>query len=224
MSDAKSKAKELSDGVFGLLMLGVLGWAAWNFWLFPEGHDMPDSKTSNAEEIIEHHAGLDLAGYARLKEADRHALIDAVSARDGIGPEALEAMHDCAGEYAFTKSPGLALVKVFGWCRDEFRRDDPRFRDHFDELAAGNLSAEASVICRGRVERQLIAPASADFPWGADATLRQRRQQYLVQSHVDAQNVYGAMIRLTYLCELQYDGEGDPLDPASWTFSSFELS
>jgi hypothetical protein len=42
------------------------------------------------------------------------------------------------------------------------------------------------------------------------------RQRYLVKSTVDAQNALGALLRGHYVCEIQYEGSGDPLVLANW--------
>lgn len=57
----------------------------------------------------------------------------------------------------------------------------------------------ASVCAQSHVKTLLKSPSTADFPWSSDTTAW-GDDQYLVQSYVDSQNGFGAMIRTNYVC------------------------
>ena len=64
----------------------------------------------------------------------------------------------------------------------------------------------AVLACQDFVERQLRAPATADFPPARQATVTQQGSNaYRVSSHVDAENAFGAMIRSQWTCTVEYD-------------------
>ncbi|NMG64887.1 hypothetical protein GPA19_08005 [Azoarcus indigens] len=81
---------------------------------------------------------------------------------------------------------------------------------------APNNSGMAAIICAGYVEDRLLAPKSADFPWGKDArgVWQMPDQVYVIKSYVDSQNAFGAMVRTNYRCEIKAakGGSGDPGD------------
>lgn len=67
-------------------------------------------------------------------------------------------------------------------------------------------SGMAAVQCVEFVKSALIAPATAKFPWSSASggAWQKPDQVYLIKSHVDAQNVYGALLRHNYSCEVQH--------------------
>lgn len=73
----------------------------------------------------------------------------------------------------------------------------------------------AYFACRRHVERRLKSPTSADFPWKARNAAHQGDGRYLIGSHVDAQNSFGATIRTEFLCVIEYRS-GDPYADSSW--------
>lgn len=167
---------------------------------------------------------LDLGAYAALPAADRRGLVadlveGAVGAEADAGP-----FVDCMGDLAFHKARTLAVAQVFGWCVGEYERGDARFGEHFNELAAGDLSRLATVRCRQAVREQLRAPGAADFPWVPDQVTRNARQRYVVRSHVDAQTLTGAETRIAYHCEVQHRPGADALDPSGWSLLHLELT
>jgi hypothetical protein len=60
----------------------------------------------------------------------------------------------------------------------------------------------ASVCAQNKVEAMLKSPKSADFPWLIEAVL-QKDGSYGVQSYVDAQNSFGAIIRTNFVCKVK---------------------
>ncbi len=67
----------------------------------------------------------------------------------------------------------------------------------------GPTGAGAVLACRGFVENRLHAPATAVFPSIGSAAIdgpMTDTGQYIVTSFVDAQNMFGALVRTTYVC------------------------
>lgn len=59
----------------------------------------------------------------------------------------------------------------------------------------------AFIVCRDAMQAQLRAPATAAFASLSDSTVTETAdQQVEVRSHVDAQNGFGATIRMAYTC------------------------
>lgn len=157
-------------------------------------------------------ADLTLEGYAGLTPDMRLKRVATAADRTGAADRAAE-FSACMGEFAATKSGELTFDDVFGWCDLQRVNNPAAFVDHFDELAAADLSVEALSVCEAMVKDRLAAPATAKFTF-AEPTAR-GRQRYLVASNVDAQNTYGAMLRGRYVCEIQHRG-GDPLILGNW--------
>ena len=63
--------------------------------------------------------------------------------------------------------------------------------------------AEVIVFCKEVVKRGLKAPSTAKFPFLPN-TIRVDPDTYEVNSYVDAQNGFGAMIRTNYTCRVSY--------------------
>jgi len=58
------------------------------------------------------------------------------------------------------------------------------------------------------VERELLSPGSADFPWFQESFVTNLGEgRYHVKAYVDSQNSYGASLRSHYTCTLIYRGE-----------------
>jgi hypothetical protein len=69
-----------------------------------------------------------------------------------------------------------------------------------------------SLICEKSVKAQLKAPSSAKFaPLNQQHISRITRQEYhyRVQSYVDSQNSFGAMLRSDFDCSVHYDPSTD---------------
>src|SRR5688572_7920328 len=62
--------------------------------------------------------------------------------------------------------------------------------------------------CQQYVTRTLRAPGSAQFPDYNDADVSDQHPFYVVRSSVDAQNGFGALLRTSYTCEVEREGEG----------------
>lgn len=84
---------------------------------------------------------------------------------------------------------------------------------------SGGYEAEAMTHCQILVEKSLKAPSTADFPWTMKANASSG-QVYTINSYVDAQNSFGAMIRTNFYCQLKYTGDGKT---DSWVVKVFKV-
>ena len=66
---------------------------------------------------------------------------------------------------------------------------------------------EAVIKCKDFAKNSLKAPKTAEFPWSVAANVI-GSEYFTVNSYVDAQNSFGALIRTNYHCALTYQGGG----------------
>lgn len=91
----------------------------------------------------------------------------------------------------------------------EERTDEP------DEPSESDLMAEeasAYDACKEFVEARLKAPSTAEFPdyWDQDDEVRVAgvgEDMFTIQSHVDAENGFGAQIQTQFVCEVRDRGD-----------------
>lgn len=168
---------------------------------------------------------LTLADYKRGEVADREEFLSLYIERQRLPKDDLPLYLACMGDYAATKSDGLEFSNVFSWCQGDAERDRTAFEAHFNELDARDLSSEAAVLCKTYVKTQLKAPGTADFPFALNTTSK-GRWRYLVNSHVDAQNAFGAQVRTYFRCEMQFTGSAgdDAMDYRNWDMVDFQAN
>jgi hypothetical protein len=65
----------------------------------------------------------------------------------------------------------------------------------------------AYTACEYFVKERLKAPRSAKFPWYNESMVRYNGSTYTVQSYVDAQNSFGAQLRMNFICSVTPSGE-----------------
>jgi len=65
----------------------------------------------------------------------------------------------------------------------------------------------AFIICQQFVNKNLKAPKTADFAsYKADKVTQINDNSFKVISYVDAENSFGALLRINYICEVTYIG------------------
>lgn len=68
---------------------------------------------------------------------------------------------------------------------------------------------DAKYACREFMKERLKAPATAKFPYYKDFVSRPNGpDEFEISSYVDAQNAYGAMIRISFDCTVRKDAAG----------------
>ena len=71
-----------------------------------------------------------------------------------------------------------------------------------------NNNAMAYIMCQQFTEKRLTSPGSADWPFaGARSTTTLPANRYRVQTHVDSQNTFGAMLRTQVDCIVRVEGQ-----------------
>lgn len=79
-------------------------------------------------------------------------------------------------------------------------------------------SVYAYIMSQTFVERQLVAPSTAEFPYASKISNRHLGNcRHRVVAYVDAQNSFGAMLRKPYTAVVRYDGNG------TWLLESLDL-
>lgn len=77
---------------------------------------------------------------------------------------------------------------------------------------------EAYVMSQQFVENQLKAPSTAKFPGFQDGFVKEMGDnKYKISAYVDAENSFGAKIRVKYFCVLKYVGDDN------WQLEDVEL-
>ena len=89
------------------------------------------------------------------------------------------------------------------------------------EIKAPTIT-NAWYISQYYVKNQLVAPSTASFPWEYANSGSIEGDVFIVNSCVDAENRFGAKIRIRYLTKLKYTG-GDGMELSSWQHLSTEL-
>jgi hypothetical protein len=101
---------------------------------------------------------------------------------------------------------------AFGSGDDKATKQDP-----------AKLDSEAFIISKQFVKAGLKAPGSAEFPSLDYSSYYQGDSSYIVKSYVDAQNSFGAKLRLHYTAKLKYNG-GDWAEISNWTLVDLQTS
>jgi len=82
------------------------------------------------------------------------------------------------------------------------------------------------IMCELYVENMLKSPSTADFPSSSSSNIRDLGNNiFEVNSYVDAQNSFGAVIRTNWYCKIQYIGtvEDEEGDPKFWNLLDIKL-
>ena len=64
----------------------------------------------------------------------------------------------------------------------------------------------ALTAAQEEVKARLKSPSSADFPWGSDCVTKISDNTYVINSYVDSQNSFGAMLRTNFTCQITLTG------------------
>ncbi len=84
------------------------------------------------------------------------------------------------------------------------------------------MQTEAYVIAKIFMEKNLKAPASANFPaFDYRFYASNETYQFIIKSYVDAQNIFGAQLRTYYLIQMKWNGK-DWADINNWELIDLE--
>jgi hypothetical protein len=79
----------------------------------------------------------------------------------------------------------------------------------------GPDEGSAFVACKDFVRDRLKSPSSAEFGSINDATISDNGAEWTVSGPVDAENSFGASLRMNYVCVIEADGD-------SWVLKSLD--
>lgn len=112
------------------------------------------------------------------------------------------------------KLPGLAKILV-GWAAFCVIMLVVVLVIRVNWVAAGRpdlyrpTAAEAYDMCTDAMLERLKAPATAQFADLGAATITKQDNYFFVDSWVDSENAFGALLRTHYTCTVQHVGDGD---------------
>lgn len=118
---------------------------------------------------------------------------------------------------------GLAAVAIFIGIGATLTPDTPATKPDAKSTKPVNRLTEtqAYIMSQQFVKDRLKAPATADFPWQDEATIRKTGPgEFLVLSYVDAQNAFGANIRNHYACKISSDDNGKTWNLVEFSFAN----
>ncbi len=84
------------------------------------------------------------------------------------------------------------------------------------------LREMAYIQCKDHVRSRLISPSTASFPFLEFIATAKGKNEYIVQSKVDAQNPMGAKLRSKWVCRIIYKG-GEDADPRNWNLMDLDV-
>ena len=113
---------------------------------------------------------------------------------------------------------GLCVIILVGCVKCFLGDEDSK------QFKIEDMKNEAYIISTRYIESYLKAPSTADFPnfSGMDHTRYLGDSMFVVNSYVDAQNGFGAMIRTSFYCKLKYKG-GDWVSIGNWELVDAKL-
>lgn len=103
---------------------------------------------------------------------------------------------------------GVVFLLMFGACWYVLTPDNSP--EAQAERARSSARAITTTLCEDAMTRLLRSPGSADYPFGHVANVQSiGENRYRLASYVDAQNVFGALVRTEFECVVE--GAGDDL-------------
>jgi len=114
----------------------------------------------------------------------------------------------------------LFLIVAIAGCASTPSSSSTSSSSSYSSTSSDN-STMAYVQAKNFVKLVLKSPSSADFPFFGEG-VKVSTDTYEVNSYVDSQNGFGAMIRSTYSITLKYTG-GDSADQRNWQVLEFTM-
>lgn len=128
---------------------------------------------------------------------------------DGKGSSAIRGLTNAAQVI-------LAVVVVAGIASFSMKSRNSTGADH-------DQSSMAHIQCNEFVKERLKVPSTADFPFLDFRATRVADNHYIVESHVDAQNAFGAKLRSSYFCDVEWNGI-EAGDRRNWKLVALRLA
>ena len=183
-----------------------------------------DLKDATARSFIEY-TKLDLEGYKDANVSERKFIIYSYLLHEEIDHEDIEGMRKCMGSMSFNKSETILASNALNWCNLDKEKNPDDFNSYFNELEFGDKSDMAHIMCKNQMEKQLHSPATAEFPFFANANIYRGKGVYNISSYVDSKNLYGALVRTNFLCHIRHTGKenAEDADDRNWNIFLFEV-
>lgn len=121
-----------------------------------------------------------------------------------LGPNKAEGQRRSSGLQNIALGLGIGLAILTGVCALIIRSGDgPGTR----QLEPRDIPLGASAACSEFVSRKLISPATEKFaPYDPKEVSVVGPNRFRVTSYVDSQNLFGAVIRQNFTCEVEFKG------------------
>lgn len=84
-----------------------------------------------------------------------------------------------------------------------------------EEKVAEEMEDRAYIIAQSFVKDRLKSPKTAEFSFECKCEYNMSTKTYYITSFVDAQNSFGALLRMNFVCRLKFNG-GDWADINNW--------
>lgn len=101
--------------------------------------------------------------------------------------------------------------------REQRKREQARREYLHSQAWAEKNRAAARVMCQNFVEERLRSPSTASYPWERVPTQYLGEGRFRIDSHVDAQNSFGAEVRTEYTCTVEHAGS------EKWSLVSLDM-
>lgn len=115
----------------------------------------------------------------------------------------------------------VGFILMVNYCSDDgpSESDEKASEPVKKELSWDEIdnTSEAYIYTQWYVEQQLKSPGSAEFPIGTSDYVKKHGSIYIINSYVDAQNSYGALLRSHFRAKVQQKGKHD------WIMIEFEF-
>lgn len=110
----------------------------------------------------------------------------------------------------------LIIIVIIGQIGQAFEKKKPEVKVDKENIIDNVSSTEAFVIAKNIIELGLKSPSTAEFPIMDYRHNDLGNNIFVIQSYVDSQNGFGAMIRTNYTIKLKYN-KGEWASPRNWT-------
>ncbi|MCZ8330414.1 MAG: hypothetical protein O9282_03785 [Flavobacterium sp.] len=96
----------------------------------------------------------------------------------------------------------IVLIAVYKSCTAKSEDEIKAEKIEAEKKRLNKLKIEALSYSQVCVEQNLKSPSTAEFPYATDGVVQINDSVFVVNSYVDSQNGFGAMIRTKYRCKL----------------------
>ena len=150
---------------------------------------------------------LTLKWYKTTSDINRSELLKRTIAEKQWDTKDYPHYKNCMSDFAATQPEYFEFSVIIYKCHIEATDHRERFTQHVDELSDSVGDVFAVTACQRVIKQQLASPSRADFPFSDKQVAYKGRNRYVVESYVEAQNQFGAVIKNNWKCDIQYQGD-----------------